>query len=229
MTSSKPSPLTSPAEETLRPAKPLWFSPAMRNPSSGLRTPGSTRPSAKPGGVKRSTLTPCWISMRAFASAYSSYVTPSMSTVRPEGSQPTPGAPFSVTASPVSPSTMRVATPFARSSVRSKTLSAFSVSALSPVPVRSMRSMDLISAGRVVMRSRLRPAPSRRRMSVPVPPSISAKERSDTDISSSPAPPRITSAPPPPVIASLPASPMRSSAPAVPSIVSPATGAVGPP
>ena len=76
--------------------------------------------------------------------------------------------------------------------------------------------MEAIFDGAMVSSDSVMPAPSSRSVSVPVPPSMRRKVRSETARTSLPAPPRSESAPPPPVSVSLPVEPIRISAAVVP-------------
>ena len=89
-----------------------------------------------------------------------------------------------------------------------------------PWPLKSMISISVMALSAIALKSRDMPEPSRRNVSVPLPPSMRVKSLVEIAKISSPAPPRRTSAPPAPSRISSPVPAMRTSLPAVPVRVS---------
>ena len=124
-------------------------------------------------------------------------------------------SPVALTISPVAPLTISWFDVLER--LRTSWTSRFSVT-LSPA--KSMTSMSVTLLSAVKLRSRVWNEPSKRKVSVPVPPSMSLKLMSLTARTSSPSPPSMVSLPEPPMSKSSPPLPSRTLSPASPMSVS---------
>ena len=215
--SAKPSPLTSPAEDTEKPAWSLSASPMILKPptssATSSRSTGAT-PKIAERSISSSTsrVAPPWVYSVNRSEPITTPVAPSV--------QPAPAS----TASPAPPATTRVLALPARAlrpSVMARMSATSSTRVLAPDPARSISSKPRNTVSPITVRSRVTPAPSTRRVSAPLPPStLRVSVAASKTMVSLPAPPIITSSPAPPSRVSSPRPPMRISSAPVPVRVS---------